>query len=95
MSRDDDDLDVQKRPLSGLDGMYANTNIVILIIFSLCCNGLCFLPLILSLIGTLTCRDETAKSNARLSLIISCIGALLTVGGSFFRAMNQPGGGFR
>ena len=71
---DDDDLrPVRKRELSGLDGMFANTNMVVLVLFGLCCNGLCFLPLILSIIGVTTCTDETARSNAKIVMIISIV----------------------
>ncbi len=79
---DDDDIDdlpARKKELSGMDSMYANTNIVILIFFALCCNGLCLAPLILSIIGTFTCTDEKAKANAKLSLIISGIMVFLAV----------------
>ncbi len=61
------------KQLSGLDSFYANTNFVLLILFSLCCNGLCLLPLILSAVGLGVCKDPTARSNAKTSLIISII----------------------
>ena len=73
---DDDDRDYggrsgRRNELTGLDKMYATTSVPILILFSLCCNGLVLLPLILSIIAVNTCKDETARGNAKLSLIIS------------------------
>jgi hypothetical protein len=79
---DDDDYDDRpsrsKRQLSGLEGMYANTNFAVLILFSLCCNGLCALPLILSAIAFSTSTDPTAKNNAKICLIIS--GVMVVIG---------------
>src|SRR5438309_358701 len=54
----------------GLDGMFANTNIVILIIFSFCCSPIAF---ILGIIGLITCTDPLAKRNA---LIVTILGAV-------------------
>ena len=80
MARDRDDEDdlpsiQNNRPLSGMDGLFANTSIVVLVIFSVCCSGI---ALILSLIGVFVCTDERAKSNARMVLIIS--GVVLVIG---------------
>ncbi len=58
------------RPLTGLDKMFLNTNIVALILFGVCCSGIAF---ILGLVGVLTCTDPRAKQNA---LIVTIIGAL-------------------
>lgn len=80
-------------PLSGMNAMYANTNIVVLIFFSLCCNGLCLLPLILSIIGVATCTDEKAKSNAKLCLIISGLMVVVQFIGGFIKGMIDAGGG--
>jgi hypothetical protein len=57
--------------LGPLDKMFRDTNIVILILFGLCCNGIAF---ILGLIGLLTAKDPKAKSNA---LIVTIIGAVM------------------
>jgi glutaminase len=76
-----------------MDSLYANTNIVVLILFSLCCNGLCLLPLILSVVGVLTCTDEKAKSNAKLSLIISAIMVTIGVVANIARFALGVGGG--
>ena len=69
---DDDDYDrpVRKKELSGLDKTFAETNIVVLILFSLLCNGI---ALILGVVGLLTCKDETAKKNAMIATIIGGI----------------------
>ncbi len=77
---DDDDDDIpsvrKKEPLSGLDAMFANTSTVVLVIFAFCCGGI---ALILSIIGVIVCKDETAKANARLVLIISGIMTAISV----------------
>ena len=86
---DDDDFDdaprVNKNPPSGIEGMYANTNFAILIIFSLCCNWMCFLPLILSIVAYSTATDEKAKNNAKICLIISSVMVVLGVIGNIVR----------
>jgi hypothetical protein len=61
--------------LGPLDKMFRDTNIVILVIFAICCG---IIAIILSLIGYLTAKDPKAKSNALLVLIIS--GALTIIG---------------
>ena len=64
------DIGGSSRPLTGLDKLFLNTNIVLLILFGVCCN---FIAFILGLIGVLTCTDPRAKQNA---LIVTIIGAL-------------------
>jgi hypothetical protein len=54
----------------GLDGMFGNTNIVVLILFGVCCGGLAF---ILGIIGLITCTDPIAKRNA---LIVTILGGI-------------------
>jgi hypothetical protein len=56
-----------------MDGMFANTNIVLLVLFGFCCNGI---ALILGIVGLITCKDEIAKRNA---LIVTIIGGIITV----------------
>lgn len=79
MAREDDDYD--DRPSGGggakgpLDGMYANTNIVVLVIFGVCCRGI---ALILSAICYFTAKDPKAKSNAMIVMAID--GGLIVVG---------------
>jgi hypothetical protein len=92
---DDDDMPSVRRnePLTGMNGFYGNTNIVVLILFSLCCNGLCFLPLILSIVGVTSCTDEKAKSNAKMCLIISAIMTVIGVIGNVIRFSLGGAGG--
>jgi hypothetical protein len=59
--------------LTGMDGMFGNTNIIVLLIFAFCCNGI---ALILGIVGLITCTDPKAKQNA---LIVTIIGAIVTV----------------
>ena len=53
-----------------LDSMFAKTNIVILILFGLCCN---VIALILSIICVITAKDELAKRNAIITLVVSLV----------------------
>jgi hypothetical protein len=69
----DDDYPRRGGQLTGIDGMFANTNIVLLILFSFCCNGI---ALILGIVGLITCKDELAKRNA---MIVTIIGGIITV----------------
>ena len=71
----DDDAPSKGGQLSGIDGMFANTNIVVLILFGFCCNGI---ALILGIVGLITCKDEVAKRNA---LIVTIIGGIITAVG--------------
>jgi hypothetical protein len=83
---DDDDDDVvddrerrrraEKSKLTGIDGLFANTNIVVLILFSCLCNGI---ALILGIVGLVTCKDPTAKKNAMIVTIAGAIFAALFV----------------
>jgi hypothetical protein len=88
--RRDDDEDRPRRPkkkksirrgeeLTGLDATFANTNIVLLILFSCLCSGL---ALILGLIGLANCTDEKARQNAMISTVI---GAIMVVVGIVVR----------
>jgi hypothetical protein len=88
MPRHDDEDDVPsvaKRELSGLDGMFANTSMPILIIFAFCCSGI---ALILGIVGLIVCTDEKAKSNA---LVVTIIAAIVAVGGTGIRIMTSMG----
>jgi hypothetical protein len=70
--------DLERRPprrLTGLDGMFANTHIIVLVIFAFCCNPI---SLILGVVGLLVCKDPGAKQNAMIVTIIS--GILLVIG---------------
>jgi hypothetical protein len=74
--RDEEDEDDRprrrriKRQLTGMDAMFGNTHILLLLLFSCLCGGIAF---ILGLIGVITCTDEKAKQNALITLIVSGI----------------------
>jgi hypothetical protein len=70
--------------LTGLDGFFANTNIVLLIILSICCSGIAF---ILGLIGIFTCKDAKAKQNAIIVTIIGLVSGGGWVIGSMVRGV--------
>src|SRR5262245_48221522 len=70
---DDDEYDDRprrKRQLTGLDGMFANTSMVALILFGLCCGEV---SLILGIVGLAACEDETARRNAIIVTIVSAV----------------------
>jgi hypothetical protein len=56
--------------------MYRDTNIVVLILFGCCCG---FIALILSLVCYFTAKDEKAKSNALLVIIISAVLTVISI----------------
>lgn len=78
--------DYDDGPRSGakgpLDGMFANTNIVVLVLFGLCCGLIAF---VLSLVAYLTAKDPKAKSNALIVMVVGgismAIGVILNVAG--------------
>jgi hypothetical protein len=72
---DDDDYDdirrrIRRQPeqLTGIDGMFANTHIVMLVLFSCLCGGI---ALIFGVVGLIACRDAKARQNALIVTIIS------------------------
>jgi hypothetical protein len=69
---DDDDLGAPPAQRSGLDKWFTN-QFVFAIIVSICCNGLCLIPLIINVIGFFTCKDPKAKNNAMICMIISLV----------------------
>jgi hypothetical protein len=82
----EDDLDVRLPPkhrLTGLDATFANTHIVTLVIFSLCCG---WIALILGIVGLITCKDPRARQNA---LIVTIISAVFTVVSVFLRVASH------
>ena len=66
--------DIQRGPF---DKMYRDTNIAILILFGVCCNWIAF---IFSLIAFLTAKDPTAKSNAKLVMIVAAVAFVVLFG---------------
>jgi hypothetical protein len=68
-----DDLDVSRPPrreLGWLDRQFLDTSIVVLVIFSLCCNGIAFA---IGLAGFIACKDPEAKQKAMITMIIGGI----------------------
>jgi hypothetical protein len=55
-----------------MDAFFGNTNMVLLIILSVCCSGI---ALILGIIGLVTCKDPVAKNHA---MIVTIIGGIMT-----------------
>jgi hypothetical protein len=56
--------------------MYRDTNIVILVLFGCCCGLIAF---VMSLVCYFTARDEKAKSNSMVVIIISGIMMVLNI----------------
>ncbi len=89
-----DDYDAPARTSGGakgpLDNMFANTNIVVLILFACCCGLIAF---ILSLVAYLTAKDPKAKSNALIVMIVS---GVLSVAGIIAQVVGGvAGAGFQ
>ena len=62
---------------SGLDGIFGNTNIILLVVFGICCSPIAF---ILGVVGLITCSDPLAKRNALIVTILAILfGGLGTV----------------
>ncbi|MCE9558104.1 MAG: DUF4339 domain-containing protein [Armatimonadetes bacterium] len=61
-------------PESWLDQQYANTSVVVLVLFSFCCG---IIALIMAIVAYFTCQNPKAKQNAMLSIIISGIMVVL------------------
>lgn len=89
-----DDYDDRPAPaaLGPLDKTFRDTNIVVLILFALCCRGI---ALILALICFLTAKDAKAKSNALVVLLIDGILTLLVVMLNFLGFLGALVGGGR
>ena len=62
----------QPRQLSGLEGFFANTNVAVLIILTLCCNVAAIFT-ILGIVGLVSFQDPTAKQNAKTVVIVSAV----------------------
>ena len=73
---DDYDDDRRTAQLGPLDKMYRDTSTVVLVIFGCCCGMIAF---ILSLVAYFTAKDEKAKSNALMVVIISAIVSALGI----------------
>jgi hypothetical protein len=75
-----------------LEQQFANWNIIILVIFGICCGGL---AAIIAAIAYFTSTDPKAKQNALIVLIIGILSWLGFCGCGFFsggsRNINVPG----
>ena len=60
--------------LTGIDGLFAKTNIIVLLLFGFCCGNI---ALILGIVGLVACKDPRAKQNA---LIVTIIAAICGIG---------------
>ena len=69
MARDDLEPDI-RQPLTSTESLFANTNIVGLVLLGVCCNGF---ALIMGIIGLVICTDEKARRHALLMTIIGGI----------------------
>jgi hypothetical protein len=72
--------------LGGFDALFANTNVILLVIFSICCEPI---GLILGIVGLLVCSDTRAKQNAMLVTIIGGIITALAVMGNLANLVLQ------
>ena len=74
--------------LTGLDGVFAKTNIVILVLFGVCCG---IIALIFGIVGLIACNDPRAKQNALIVTIISGIVTAASLGLQFMGFFALPG----
>src|SRR5690242_2863796 len=88
MPREDDDNvpSIEKKELSGLDGMFANTSMPVLIIFAFCCSGI---ALILGIVGLIVCTDAKAKQNALTVTVIAAVVAVLGTGARIMMSISR------
>jgi hypothetical protein len=61
---------------SGLDRMFRDTNIVVIILFGLCCGQI---ALILGIVGLALCKDPKAKQNATIVVAISVVNIVISI----------------
>jgi multisubunit Na+/H+ antiporter MnhG subunit len=78
LSRGDEFEPAAPRQLSGLEGFFANTNVVLLCLLAFCCNVFAIFT-ILGIVGLVTFKDPTAKQNAMIVTIVSGIGVVLGI----------------
>jgi hypothetical protein len=67
--------DVRRR--TGMDAFFSDKNLALLILLSVCCNGI---ALILGIVGLAACKDPRARHNALVVTIVSGIITFLGVG---------------
>jgi hypothetical protein len=80
--RDYDEPRIRRSELGWLDRQFLDTNMVLLVIFSLCCG---VIALTFGVIGVCTCQHPDAKQKALVVTIISGIMVVLGVVGNFAR----------
>jgi hypothetical protein len=74
---------------SGLEGFFANTNIIVLALLSFFCNC-CWIFTILGIIGLVTFKHPQAKQNAMIVTIVSVISFVIqVVGGGIYQATHH------
>jgi hypothetical protein len=83
---DDDSSDIRSKKLTGMDGMFGNTNIVMLILFGFCCGGI---ALILGIVGLATCKDPKARTNAMIVTILGAVSTAIGVGVQVVSLMSK------
>jgi hypothetical protein len=91
----DDDRRFRKGGGSWIDQQFLNTNMVLLVLFALCCNWCFFLPLIFGILGLTTSQDPTVRDRAKIVTIIAAIMTVLTILGNIARFSLDAGKGFR
>jgi hypothetical protein len=77
-----------RESLTGMDGLFGKTNMIVLILFGLCCG---YIALILGIVGLVTCKDPRAKQNALIVTIIAAIMSAIGTIGGFMGGGNVPG----
>jgi uncharacterized membrane protein YqjE len=82
-----DELDSgSSRQLSGLEGFFANTNVLLLVFLTFCCNFFAIFT-ILGIVGLVTFQDPTAKQNAKTVVIVSAVLFVLGIIGGVANVM--------
>src|SRR4051812_40589013 len=89
---DDDDLPPIRKDQArtGMDAFFGNTSTPVLVLFGICCGCI---ALILSIIGLATCKDETARSNAKLVLIVCLVSQAVGIVIRVILTMAEVGAG--
>jgi hypothetical protein len=74
-----------RRPEMGwLDQQFANTSMVLLVLFPVCCG---MIALIFSIVGVAACQDPKARRNATIVLIISVVWVVAVLAVSVINAL--------
>lgn len=84
---DDDDaprIKKSRKDRGFFDKTFADTSIVVLILFGFCCG---WVALILAIIGVVTCQDEKARRNATIVLVVSIVMVILSFIFGFMQGM--------